>query len=220
MAFFFLGLMLGVAGMGIACGLVMLRIQGPAQRDVTAKTSIPATPAPSETAQATAGDKSSGAPAWAVKLAGELEQQERLDRKERLSKFYVSQALDRLARNEDPGTLVTFIDPMLDADKMKTGDVGTFALVRVQQIIDGDTFLAVVDDEKTVMVVGMSTADLVDGREFRGRQLAFEVLGPLSYQTVLGAKKTVIAVRQIDVTAARELALEKVREEWKRITSR
>lgn len=160
------------------------------------------------------------APQWAEKLAKQISDQERNAQRKRIEEQYVADALDRLDRGGDPGMISNFIDRALDPEKMGKGDAGTFATMRVLQIHGEDSFLANVDGDRfgpgeTVFVTGMSTADLADGRTFKGRETAFEVLGPISYFNTVGAKKTVMAVRAIDATDARKAARAKVKEAWR-----
>lgn len=153
-------------------------------------------------------------PQWAVKLADELNTQEEEARRKRIDAQYVAHLSQQLRHQTDPGVISKYIDPVLDPEKMGKGDVGTFATIRVAQIIDRDVFLAIVDDGDRVLIAGISTADLADGRVFKGREQVFEVAGPISYETVLGAKATVMAVKLIDATEFRKTARARLKADW------
>lgn len=109
----------------------------------------------------------------------------------------------------------------LDPDKMAQGELGTFAVIRVDQVVADDTFLATVDDGQSVIFTRMSTAELSDGRMLSGRDLPVEVLGPIGYQTVVGGSKTVLLVKPLDAASAAKNAHRFLSEsEWNRRTGR
>jgi len=153
-------------------------------------------------------------PQWAVKLTDELNEQDEQARRKRIEAQYVAHLSQMLREQADPGIISKYIDPALDPEKMGKGDVGTFATIRVTQIIDRDVFLASVDDGASVVMAGIGTADLADGRVFKGREHVFEVVGPISYQTILGANATVMAVKLIDATEFRKTARARLKADW------
>ena len=196
---------------------VALREQQPA-RPVAVEASARASTLPPSPARATADDLEP--PESVKRLAAEFNAQDAKARQERIEAQYVAHLREQLRRNVDPGIVSKYIDPALDPESMKKGDVGTFATIRVTQIIEDDVFLANVDDVAHVVIRGMSTADLVDGRVFKGRELVFEAFGPISYDSILGAKKTVMAVKLIDATEFRKLGRAKLKEDWEIRTGR
>lgn len=79
------------------------------------------------------------------------------------------------------------------------GRVAYVTFPRIIQIIDEQS--ALVDcGEKTMLASGYRTAGMVDG-DLLFSEEPVECLGPISYTTVLGAKKTIIAFRRIDADA-------------------
>lgn len=109
--------------------------------------------------------------------------------------------------------------PQLDPEKMQKGDVGYFAVFRIEQVVADDSFIANVDNVQGVVFTGMSTAELSDGRMLAGVDLPVEVLGPIGYKTVEGGFRTLLLVRPLDAEAAAKNSHRMLSEtEWKRRT--
>lgn len=160
------------------------------------------------------------APESIKRLAAVIDAQDSAERKKGIEAQYQAHLSEHLRVGLDPGIISKYIDPALDPEKMKKGDVGTFATIRVLQILDGQTFLAAVDDGDTVIIGGMSTADMADGRVMKGREICFEVVGPISYSNTFNAKRTVMAVKTFDATEYRAKARNRLKEAWAERTGR
>lgn len=84
----------------------------------------------------------------------------------------------------------------LDIDNPKAGDVGLIKYrFKVDQVIDESTLL-ISNGAGSFMLRGLNTSDMVDGKSILIPALCF-VEGTESYTTVLGAKRTVAALRAL-----------------------
>jgi hypothetical protein len=99
--------------------------------------------------------------------------------------------------------------PLLRGNTMQAGDIGSFGMIEVVQILRDGEFLGRVPGGATVwfMFIG-STDNLVDGRRINDlkREYVFVVLGPKTYPTAIGSTRTVMQVAQLDPDIARSQA--------------
>jgi hypothetical protein len=214
------GLIGGLVGLAalLAVAVVAVLLWGgpPATREAAA-VQTPAKPPRAAIVRTPAQQKpiSDEARATLEQVAEQINRDQAAAKEQRIIGLYVDRAMQRFHQWENPGEINRYIDPPLDPHNLSTGDIGTFAMIRVIQVLDDGLCIAQVDQAATVVIGGLDTTDLVDGKTIKGRDLVLEVFGPVSYQSVLGAKKTVMAVKAIDVidvNNAREAARRRVRE--------
>jgi hypothetical protein len=119
------------------------------------------------------------------------------------------QGLSAIVRQQRLGQMVV---PDLYTDQIKIGEVGQIAntiypigdphshiiLIHLDQILDDDNMLATMGDQD-IWIAGMSTAGLVDDQDIRISGI-FYVSGTRTYDTVLGAQRTVLLMETVDDT--------------------